>query len=536
MSQTQSLSNRQMLRAIGVLIFGFMSSGILGLVRTTIINGTFGTSAELDAFLAAQRIPETLFVLVAGGALGSSFLPIYTKFRANEQQEKAWRLVSAALSLVTLVGTVLAIIMAVFAPVLVPVLLVPGDSPTMQALTSSLTQIMLVTVAIFGVSGLLMGLLNAHQEFLLPALAPSLYNIGLIIGALILARTMANADGTASVYGLAWGAVLGTALHLGIQIPGLLKLHIPLRWLPDIHVEGVADVMRLMGPRILGLAVVQINFMVNANFASYMIEGSYTAMQTAWILMFFALGVIAQSIGSAVFPSLSALAAKDDIGGFRERLAVAMRGVLFLAFPATVGLMILGQPVIALIFEHGEWTPESTAATAWALLFFAVGIPGHSLLEILSRAFYALSDTRTPVVVGVASMVSNIVLSFILIRVMGDPNSLSRGTFAGLALANSLTTLLEAAALWWLLRRKIGGSLNDRYILDGAGRAFIAALVMGAVVFVLRVAADPYGVLLTTIVGGVLGALVFFALTLLLGVDEARSVPGIVLRRLKRNE
>ncbi|MFN8372592.1 MAG: murein biosynthesis integral membrane protein MurJ [Anaerolineae bacterium] len=534
MSQTQALSNRQMLRAVGVLIFGFLSSGVLGLIRTTLTTATFGTSAELDAFLAAQRIPETLFVLVAGGALGSSFLPIYTKFRANEQQEKAWRLVSAALTLVALAGTLLAVLIALLAPVLVPVLLVPGDAPEFQALTISLTQIMLATVAIFGVSGLLMGLLNAHQQFLLPALAPSLYNIGMIIGALLLSRLLANPDGTPGVYGLAWGAVLGAALHLGVQLPGLLGLRIPLRWLPDMRVEGVGEVLRLMGPRVLGAAIVQINFMVNANFASYMIEGSYTALSVAWYLLFFALGVIAQSIGSAVFPSLSALAAKDDIGGFRERLAVAMRGVLFLALPATVGLIALGQPVIALIFEHGEWTAESTAAAAWALAFFALGIPGHSLLEVLSRAFYALSDTRTPVTVGMASMLANIALSFVLIRVMGDPNSLSRGPFAGLALANSLTTLLEAGALWLLLRRKIGGSLNDRYVLDGAWRALVAALLMGLVVLLLRVAADPYGVLLTTVLGGGFGALVFFALTLLLGVDEARSVPGMLLRRLKR--
>src|SRR6185295_4716668 len=175
---TQALSNRQMVRAVGVLIFGFLSSGILGLIPTTIINATFGTSGPLDAFLSAQRIPETLFVLVAGGALGSSFLPIYTKFRANDQQEKAWRLVSAALSLVTLAGTVLAVVMGLLAPVLVPILLVPGDTPAVQALTISLAQIMLATVAIFGVSGLLMGLLNAHQQFFLPALAPSLYNLG----------------------------------------------------------------------------------------------------------------------------------------------------------------------------------------------------------------------------------------------------------------------------------------------------------------------------------------------------------------------
>ena len=192
------------------------------------------------------------------------------------------------------------------------------------------------------------------------------------------------------------------------------------------------------------------------------------------------LGVIAQSVGTAVFPSLSALAAANDMAGFKDRLAGAMRGVLFLAFPAMVGLILLGSAGDRVLFQRGAWTAEDTAATAWALSFFALGIAGHCLLEVLSRAFYALSDTRTPVLVGVASMISNIILSLIFVHIIGNPASLSRGPFAGLALANSLTTLLEGLTLWLLLRRRIG-DLNDRYILNGASRSLAAALGMGVV-------------------------------------------------------
>lgn len=246
--------------------------------------------------------------------------------------------------------------------------------------------------------------------------------------------------------------------------------------------------------------------------------------------MFFVLGVIAQSVGTAVFPSLSALAAKNDLDGFKDRLAGALRGVLFLAFPATVGLILLGHVGISLLLQYGAWTPESTAATAWALSFFALGIAGHSLLEVLSRAFYALADTRTPVLVGVASMVANIALSLVLVHVIGDPNTLSRGSFAGLALANSLATLLEGAFLWWILRRRIG-SLKDGYVLNGAARALAAALGMGAVVWVVVTLLTDVGGLLTALIGAGVGVGVFFALAFVFGVEEARTMPRLLLRR-----
>jgi putative peptidoglycan lipid II flippase len=363
--------------------------------------------------------------------------------------------------------------------------------------------------------------------FALPALALAANNLGQIFGGLVLTRLLPPES---SIYGLALGAVIGSLGHLAIQLPGLRGVGARLRFLPDPRVPGVREVLVLMLPRVLGLAVVQINFLVNLALASGMVEGSYSALTTAWTLMFFALGVIAQGIGTAVFPSLSALAAKGDLSGYKDRLAGALRGVLFLAFPATVGMILLGAPAIRLLLQYGAWTAESTAATAWALSFFALGIAGHALLEVLSRAFYALADTRTPVVVGVASMVANIVLSLILIRVIGTPGDLSRGSFAGLALANSLTTLLEGAALWLLLRRRIG-DLHDRTVLDSAARALIAALAMGAVVAGLLALLANSGALITVVIGGAVGVAVFFALAYLLRVEEARTMPRALLRR-----
>lgn len=527
MTHSKALSNRQIARAALIVLGGFVASGVLGMVRTAVFSSTFGTSAELDAFYAAQRIPEMLFTLVAGGALGSSFIPVFSRFLAANDDDGAWRLASAVMTLSMLAAAVLAALIALLAPVLVPALLVPGATPEQQALTTSLTQLMLVTTVIFSISGLLMGILNAHQLFLLPALALSMNNIGQIIGALVLARV---GDGAPDVYGLAWGAVLGASLHLMMQLPGLPRVKARLRPLLDWRTPGAREVLVLMGPRVLGLAVVQINFAVNIAFASSMVDGSLVALNVAWFLMFFTLGIIAQSVGTAVFPSLAALAAENDMDGYRDRLASALRSVLFLAFPASVGLIVLGGPVVSVLFERGAWTSESTAATAWALSFFTLGMAGHAGLEVLSRAFYALADTWTPVRIGIAAMVSNIILSVIFIQFIGIKGDLARGPFAGLALANSLTTLLEAAALWWLLRRRTGG-IHDAYILRGAGRALLAALGMGAAVWAVTALLAGSGALVTTAAGISTGGVVFFGLALLLGVDEARTLPRMLLRR-----
>jgi len=557
MTSSRALTNSQIARAAAVVVMGFLASGVLGLLRTMIFSVTFGTSASLDAFYAAQRIPEALYVLVAGGALGSSFIPVFSRFMAKGDDQGAWRLASAVMSTAGLLAAVLALVVALAAPQLVPTLLVPGAGPDVQALTISLTQVMMLTVVIFSISGLVMGILNAQQIFTLPALALSMNNLGQIFGALVLVRLIPAfgaadgglllpdsasgllrgfpTDGGAPVYGLAFGAVLGALLHLLVQVPGLRRgaARQYLRFLPNVRVPGVREVLLLMGPRVLGLAVVQINFMVNVNLASRMSVGSQSAFSTAWALMFFVLGVIAQSIGTAVFPSLAALAAADDMPGYKNRLAGAIRSVLFLGFPASVGMILLAVPVISLLLEYGAWTGESTQATAWALSFLALGIAGHSLLEVLSRAFYALSDTRTPVLIGLASMIANIVLSLLLIRVIGDPNNLARSPIGGLALANSLTTLAEGVILWLLLRRRIGG-INDRYVLDGAGRALLAALLMGASVALVLTLLNSLPLPLMVAAGAVTGVIVFFGLAFVLGLEEARTVPGMITRRVRR--
>jgi putative peptidoglycan lipid II flippase len=535
---SKALDNRQIIEKALIVLFGFLASGLLGFVRTGVLAGQFGTSSALDTFYAAQRIPEIIFTLVAGGALGSSFIPIYAKYR-EQDAEHAWQLASAVMTLASIAAAVLGVVVAVFAPQLVSVVLLPGRSPAEQQLTVDMVRLMMVTPFIFSISGLVMGILQSHSAFWLPSIAISMNNIGIMVGALLIAPLLAphptvGQVAGSNVMGLAYGAVLSALLHLLVQLPGLYKIQARLRPLLAWHLQGVREVLQLMGPRVLGLAVVQINFVVNINLASNMVEGSLVALNTAFTLMFFALGIIGQSVGSAVFPTLSALWAAADYDGFKDRLSQAMRNVLYLSIPATVVFILLGEPIVS-VFERGEWTAESTQAAAWALGFYATGIAGFTLLEVLSRAFYAMEDTWTVVLVGVGAMVSNIALNLIFVQFIGEAGNLARGPFAGLALANASTTIIESLVLWALMRRCIGNlgviaGINDSVILRSAGGTAIASAVMGIALFVVTWLM-PTGGLMVAIVGGGVGAVIFFGLGYMLKLGETRGLLSPFVQR-----
>jgi putative peptidoglycan lipid II flippase len=248
----------------------------------------------------------------------------------------------------------------------------------------------------------------------------------------------------------------------------------------------------------------------------------------AFQLMFTVLGVLAQSVGTAVFPSLSLLGGRGDMDGFRQTLTGALRSVLFMSIPASVGMFVLAVPIVSTISERGQWTAEDTAKTAWALQFFAVGLAGFALQEVLARAFYALRDTATPVRIAVGGMMLNVILSLILIRVVQG-----QGPFGGLALANSLATMVESLALWVFLRRRANG-LNERNVLDMTARTLIASLVMGVVVYAIAKQFVGLSGPILLVVGAVIGAGVFEVAALLLGIAEARSMPGTLLGRVRR--
>ncbi len=527
-SSARALSGRQIARAAGIVMLAYVASGVLGLVRTAAISSAFGAGMKYDAFLAAQRVPETLFVLVAGGALGSAFIPVFTRFLAADDEAGAQRLADGVITLLMAAASVLALAAFVLAGPIVRLALVPEAPRLTQDLTVELMRIMLLTVLIFGLSGLMMGILNARQHFLAPALAPSMYNVGLIFGALVLARN-------GNVHGLAWGAVIGSALHLGIQLPVVLRTRFRYRPAFGLNIPGVREVLVLMGPRVLGLGVVQVSFWVNTALASGMMAGSVSALGVAFTLMFTVLGIMGQSVGTAVFPTLSALSALQDADDFRRTLAGALSSVLFLSIPAGIGMAIVSQPVVTLLYQRGEWTATDSAGTAWALALFSIGLAGHAVLEILVRAFYALHDTWTPVKVGLGAMVLNIALSLVLIRAFGYPGStdFAHGPFGGLALAMSIATAIESTTLWIILRRRTGG-LDDRRVLSGAARTLIASLFMAAAAGgFLRLLPDAPA-LIRALGAMAIGSGVFWGSALLLRVEEAALVPRMVLRRVRR--
>jgi putative peptidoglycan lipid II flippase len=499
---------------------------IIGLIRNILIAGAFDAGAALDPYLAANRVSETLFNLVAGGALSSAFIPVFTGFLVKDDRKSAWKLASGVGNLVALTMSVLALIAALFAPQIVRYFLASGfaDDPAREQLTIHLLRIMLPSAVLFGVSGLLMGILNAHQSFFIPALAPSMYSLGIIIGVLFFAPSL-------GVDGLARGVLLGASLHLLIQIPSLLKLKGRV-YFPDLGLENqaVREVLRLMGPRILGVAVVQINFWVNTWLASWMMKGSVTTLSYGFALMLMALAMIAQSIATAAMPTFSAQVARNQIEGMRASLAATLRGVIFLAVPATVGLILLREPIVKMLYQRGEFTQQYAQMTAWALLWFAAGLVGHSMLEILSRAFYALHDTKTPVVVGAIAMGLNIVFSFGFAALFSTIGWMPLG---GLALANSLATALEAAVLFIIMRRRLNG-IGGTSIAKGFIVAAITSGMMGLVLlFWLRASAD-LNVWLVGLGGILFGGLAYGLCLIALRVPEVRVLLLYIQHRFAR--
>ncbi len=508
-------------------MLAYLITQVIGLLRSVIIYRAFGTGAEMDSFNAANRVAELLFNLMAGGALGSAFIPTFTGLLAKKETQAAWRLASAIANLLLLVLSLIALLAAVFAPQIVRhvlFVLSPGVSIGQETLTVSLLRALLPTVVIFGLSGLVMGILNAHHKFWLPAIAPGMYSLGQIAAVLLLPSGW-------GIYRLAAGALAGALLHLLIQLPDLLGLRGRYRATLGLGSPLVREVIVLMGPRVLGVAVVQVNFIVNTIIAlgPQMPEGSVAAITLAISLMLMPQAAIAQSVAVAAMPTFSAQAALGRLDELRASLAGSLRGVLLLALPASLGLILLREPLIRLLYQHGPYfDAHSTQLVAWALLWYAAGLVGHSLLEVIVRAFYALHDTRTPVTVTAGAMTLNVAFSFAFAALFARIGWMPHG---GLALANSLATLIEMLVLLFLLGRRLGG-LEGRRSLSALLQAGAGVLVMSLGLLAwLRLAAGLPDWLLAP-GGGLLGALLYAAALAALRVPELASAWSALTRRL----
>lgn len=511
----------------------FVLSRILGLGREVILANAFGTGREMDAYVSSFRIPDLLFLVVMAGSFGAAFIPVFGEYLTNGDQERAWRLASAVLTWAGIGIVLLSAICFVLARPLM-YLVAPGFDDETLDMAVNLMRILLLSPVLLGFGIASKGILEAHHQFTLPALAPLIYNIAIIIGALFFVEDY-------GIYAVGWAVIIGAAGHFLIQVPGLIRAGIRFRPTMSRQVDGLREVARLLGPRVIGSAAFQFNFIAVNAFASTSADEHVSAINYAWQLLMLPHGVLALSISTVVFPSLAAMHSRHDAEGFRSMLDRALRPLLFLSVPASVGLLLLREPIVRMVFESGDFDGSSTQLVIAPLAWFALGLIGYALTEILTRVFYATRDTRTPVITGVLTVILNLVLCMLFIDTLG---------YTGLALALSATTAAEAVILLLFLRERIGPIFSPGFggwllRVAGAG-AVMAALILITGDLLARVVGEDrtnriQSYLLFLYAMG-LYVLSFLAAAYMLRIPElpqmtgkiARRLPGVLRRPLER--
>jgi putative peptidoglycan lipid II flippase len=417
----------------------FVLSRILGLAREIILANQFGTGSDYSAYVSAFRIPDLLFLVVMAGAFGAAFIPVFGEFLGKGEDDKAWRLASAVLTWSAIAVLILCVFCFVFARPLMWVVS-PGFDKETTDTAVNLMRILLLSPVFLGLGIAAKGILEAQNQFTLPAIAPLIYNLATIIGALFFVDAF-------GIYAVAWAVIIGAIGHIGIQVPGLIRSGI--RFTPSIdrHVEGLRQVWSLFGVRVIGLAAFQVNFIAVNAFASRGDESHVSALSYAWQLLMLPHGVLALSVSTVIFPTLATLFSQGKKEEFRAMFERAMRPLIFLMVPASVGLLLLGKPIIRLVLQRGEFDMSDTNLVNEPLVWFAVGLVGYGLAEVLTRIFYAMKDTRTPVVTTVLTILLNLFLCALFVDDFG---------LAGLAIALAATTGAEAAIMMLFLRKRIG--------------------------------------------------------------------------------
>ena len=520
-------------RSAGLIGAATAASRVLGLIREQVLAWLFGASASpaMDAYNVAFRIPNLLRDLFAEGAMTSAFVPTFTRTLTTAGKEAAWRvgnLVMNALIIATTIPVVLAI---VFAPEITG-WIAPNyaNVPGKIELTTDLTRIMLPFLTMLAVATAMMGMLNSLRRFFVPSLSPAMFNVASIFSAIAIVPLMPR-FGLHPIVGIAIGTLLGGLGQIAMQWPALRAEGFRYQPIVSFRDPTVREILRLMGPATIGVAAVQINVTVNTYLAQYQEQGAVTWLGFAFRLMYLPIGIFGVSIATASIPDISRQAALEDLASIRSTVSRAFRMMLMLNVPATVGLMVLAEPIVGMIYQRGAFIPADTAATAAALMFYAPGLLGYSAVKVASPTFYALGNSRTPVIVSIASVLINLVLNIVLVRVMG---------FSGLALGTAIAAVFNAALLVWLLRARLGG-LEGRRLGIATAKITIAAAAMGAAAYLTSG-------WLTTLVPGeseiakivrVFGAIAVALLALgaaaqVLRIDEFREATSRVLRRFRR--
>lgn len=554
-------------RATMILSGAFIASRILGLVRTSMFAYVFGTGVVSDSFLQAFLVPDLIFNIVAGGALSSAFIPVFTHYMIGERDERAaWHVASSALNLAIAIMMGLALLAIIFAPWLVP-LYNPGVPAVELGLIISLSRIMFLQSIVLGGGVIITAILNSRQHFMQPAIGTVVYNIGLILGLipgiLMVSHTSAaglNSAQTSAVFFATWGVVLGALLQVGVQIPGILR--VGMRYKPsfDYHHPGVIQIGRQMVPRIVNAAMLYVSTFVDRGLILVMVaplpplaqNGHITQYYQALQLVLLPLGIFGMAISTAAFPTMAENVTLRRFDRVRTIIQDTLRSILFMSIPSSVGLIVLGLPIIQVLLQHGAYSLVSAESTAVPLAFFALGLVGLASVEILTRSFYAMRDSRTPVIVSVAQFILKIALSILFLSII-FLNSVSTSAISwglgALALSTSLAGLLEALVLLWLLQQRIGG-LALRALAKFTGQVCLAAGAMGLALLILRFFLDH--ILVTTDrqalgFGGTVmafiklllelgaGLIVYIRATRMLGIEEFWNQGPIkrVLQRLR---
>jgi putative peptidoglycan lipid II flippase len=448
-----------------VIALTSLLSRLLGVVRNRIFASYFGAGDELDAYFAAFRIPDFLLNLLILGAFSAAFIPVFTDLISRKRIKQAFLVTNSVLNLILIVMVVVCALAAIFAPQLM-VLITPGFNPDKMKLTVDLTRVMLFSPILFGISTVIAGILNSYRRFFAYSLAPVMYNLGIIFGTLIFVHRF-------GVFGLALGVIIGALLHVLIQVPALFGTGYRYRLKWDLKDYFLWKIGKLMIPRAAGLAVSQINLIVITVIASTLMAGSIAIFNFANDLQNLPVSLFGISFAIAVFPTLARNIALKEKSKFVTNFSYTFRQIVFLIVPSAVGLFLLRAQIVRLVLGTGRFDWEDTYYTAATLGLFCLGLIGQALVPLVARAFYALHDTKTPVLIGIVSVALNVGLSLLLVHPMG---------VVGLALAFSISSLVNLTLLYFVLHKRMG-NLNDNAVFKTCLRSLVASLLMGVVIY-----------------------------------------------------
>jgi len=520
------------LRSAGVVSAAIAVSRVTGLLRESVLGWLFGASAVFDAYVLGYRIPNLARDLFAEGALASAFVPTFTRYLATKSKEEARELSNITATLLMVVVGSLCLLGMIFSPVFVNLFAsgfhaVPGKFE----LAVQLVRIVFPFLLLVALAAQAQGILNAHRQFGIPALSSSLFNIGSILAGLTLGYWLGPRLGISPVHGMAFGIVFGGMAQLAFQLPAVWRAGFGWRPCWNLRHEGVRSIFALMGPAVLSGISVQVNMLVNTNFAAGLRDASGNIMNgpVSWLSYAFRfqqlpLGLFGVAIASATLPSIARSAAVHNYEEFRDTLSRSIVMILLMTIPSSVGLAVLGESMIGIVYQHGRFLASDTHQTALALSCYSVGIASYSILKLVGPAFYALGDARTPMFVSMASILVNAGCAFLMVRVLGLGH-------AGLALSLSLVSIFNLLTLLLFLSPRIGG-LRGGEVAVSFGKILIAAGFMGLVC--LGIVRSSSSRTFHVMAGIPAGAAAFYVAASLLRVPALRETREVVLRKFRR--